>query len=141
MGGKGQQALRDLWRFTYRTMQIIDRANIDREKGTFKEDRSRFISNSMEIYCSPEIIIIKNDIGRDLFNQLAAKLLCDYKEKGIRPIGDVAYPYYVLNMDWITTGCQFGVWEYFDHQPNEIIDCKSMEDDFEAFKLYLEPLL
>jgi hypothetical protein len=119
---------------------IIDRKNIDRNKTTLKEGRDRFVSNSLDTYCCPEIIIIKNEIGKDLFNMLATTLLGDYKEKGLRIIGDVTYPYYVLTMDWITSGCHFGVWEYFDHIPDDLIDTEKMESDFEGFRLWLQTL-
>lgn len=117
---------------------IIDIKNIDSKKVIFKERRDRFISNSQDIFSNPELIVIKNDAGKYVFNRLAAYLKHDYKEKGIRIIGDVKYPYYVLTMDWITCGCRFGIWEYYDAIPDELVDIKKMEDDFENFKQRLE---
>lgn len=117
---------------------IIDIKNIDSKKITFKERRDRFISNSQDIFFSPELIVIKNDAGKYVFNRLAAYLKTDYKEKGIRIISDVKYPYYVLTMDWITCGCRFGIWEYYDDIPDDLVDIKKMEDDFENFKQRLE---
>jgi len=122
------------------TDHIIDIKNIDRKKITFKEGQDRFISNSQDIFCSPELIIIKNDIGKYVFNKLAT-CLRGYKEKGIGIIGDVTYPYYVLTMDWITCGCHFGIWEYYDDIPDDLVDIEKMEDDFESFRQRLETLL
>jgi len=123
------------------TDQNIDRKNIDRKKPTFKEERDKFVSNPLDIYCCPEIIIIKNDLGKSLFNELVTSLLGDYKEKGLRLVGDVTYPYYVLTLDWITSGCHFGVWEYYDHFPNDLFDIEMMEDDFDTFRLWLETII
>ncbi len=119
---------------------LIDRKNIDRKKITFKERQKRFISNSHNIFYDPELIIIKNDSGKYVFNQLAAYLCGDYKEKGIRRIGGVTYPYYVLTLSLITCGCHFGMWEYYENIPDDFVDIETMEDDFENFRQRLETL-
>lgn len=61
-------------------------------------------------YMDPELIILRNDDDRVRFNRMAE--IKNYREM-LTPLGEVAYPYYVLTMDLITCRRRFGVWEYY----------------------------
>ena len=85
--------------------------NIDRKTAVFRAE-TRYASDDIYIYSSPEVVIVKNDAGRTLFNELARRF--DYREKDAQPIRDgAAFPVYMLRVSLITAGCCFGLWEQF----------------------------
>jgi hypothetical protein len=107
--------------------------NIDRKKAIFRAE-TRYASDDMSIYSLPEVVIVKNDAGRTLFNEFARRL--DYREKNAQPIRDgAAFPVYMLRVSLITAGCCFGLWEQFpslDELAKEIM-LDEMKDDFAPF--------
>lgn len=106
---------------------------IDRKKASLSET-TKYVSTEYEIYTGAKIIIIKNNNGRILFNEYVKFL--DYKEKGIGTLKQISYPYYLLSLDWITAGCRFGSWEYFQNinDLSKEIDLESMTDDYKELK-------
>jgi hypothetical protein len=104
--------------------------NIDRKKAVFRAE-TRYASDDIRIYLSPEVVIVKNDAGRTLFNELVRRL--DYREKDAQPIRDgAAFPVYMLRVSLIAAGCQFGLWAQFpslDELGKEVI-LDEMKDDF-----------
>ena len=99
-----------------------------------------------DIYYAPELFIIKNLNGKILFNKLVKKLrgLDTFKEKGLEYIDDnVDFPFYILQMDWITCGIRFGLWVYYGNDisilSKEIL-LEELQDDFLSFKNYIEHL-
>ena len=104
--------------------------NIDRKKAVFRAE-THYASDDINIYSSPEVVIVKNDAGRTLFNELARRL--DYREKDAKPIRDgAAFPVYMLRVSLIAAGCRFGLWEQFrslDELAKEVI-LDEMKDDF-----------
>lgn len=120
---------------------FLEIENIDRKCAEFKSTTS-YHSTLDDIYSDPEVIIIKNDHGRVVFNALVK--LFDYKEKGVVPITqDINYPYYILTCDWITAGCRFGMWRYFEdiESLQKEVDIDSLQDDFDNFRELLLGLL
>ncbi|MDH5180163.1 MAG: hypothetical protein OEZ39_16010 [Gammaproteobacteria bacterium] len=114
--------------------------NIDRKTTVFSRT-SPYQSDENNTYLDPEVIIIKNGIGRDLFNRMIKQF--DYKEKGAIPIDQVNYPYYVLTCEWLTAGCRFGKWAYFENLDDlsQVVVTEGMTDDFPAFREALMSLL
>jgi len=113
--------------------KFLNHKCIDRKKASLSET-TKYVSTEYEIYCGAKIIIIKNNNGRILFNEYVKFL--DYKEKGVATLKQISYPYYILSLDWITAGCHFGSWEYFQNI-NDVakeIDLESMTDDYEELK-------
>jgi len=104
--------------------------NIDRKEAVFRAE-TRYASDDINIYSSPEVVIVKNDAGRTLFNELVRRF--DYREKGAQPIRDgAAFPVYMLRVSHIAAGCHFGIWEQFpslDELAKEVI-LDEMKDDF-----------
>ncbi|MDH5407696.1 MAG: hypothetical protein OEY00_03695 [Gammaproteobacteria bacterium] len=114
--------------------------NLDRLSCGF-QNVGEFVSTADDIYSEPEIIVIKNEQGRMVFNQMVK--LFDYKEKGAIALGDdISFPYYVITCDHITAGCRFGVWRYAGNidSLSESIDTKHMTSDFDNFKEMLVDL-
>jgi hypothetical protein len=113
---------------TFLNPKCIDRKKVSLSKTT------KYVSTEYEIYCGAKMIIIKNNNGRILFNEYVKFL--DYKEKGIAKLKQISYPYYILSLDWITAGCHFGSWEYFQNinDVSKEIDLESMTDDYEELK-------
>jgi hypothetical protein len=109
---------------------FIDVHNIDRKEAVFRAE-TRYASDDINIYSSPEVVIVKNEAGRTLFNELARRF--DYREKDAQPIRDgVAFPVYMLRVSHVTAGCHFGLWEQFpslDELAKEVI-LDEMKDDF-----------
>jgi hypothetical protein len=107
--------------------------NIDRKKAVFRAE-TRYASDENNIYSSPEVVIVKNDAGRILFNELARRL--DYGEKDAQPIRNGAsLPVYMLRVSLITAGCHFGLWAQFpslEELAKEVI-LNEMKDDFASF--------
>ena len=106
---------------------------IDRKRASLSKT-TKYVSTEYEIYSSPEIIVIKNNYGKILFNEYIKFL--DYKEKEIETIKQISYPYYILSLDWITAGCRFGRWEYFQKidELSKEVNLETMTDDYEEFK-------
>ncbi|MCJ7541934.1 MAG: hypothetical protein MUO88_19975 [Desulfobacterales bacterium] len=113
--------------------KFLNQKSIDRKKVSLSET-TKYVSTEYEIYTGAEIIIIKNNNGRILFNEYVKFL--DYKEKGIGTLKQISYPYYILSLDWITAGCHFGQWEYFQNinDLSKEIDLESMTDNYEDLK-------
>lgn len=115
--------------------------NIDRKKCVF-HNTSRFVTTSSDVYSDPEVIIIKTEAGRVLFNRMIR--LFDYKEKGVKPIArNVVYPHYVFTCDCITMGCRFGIWEFhvdIESLANDV-NIDNWQDDFSAFQNQLLEML
>lgn len=112
----------------YLNNECIDRKKVSLSKTT------KYIPTYYEFYLNAEIIIIKNNKGRILFNEFTKFL--DYKEKGIHTLKQISYPYYILSLDWITAGCRFGHWEYFQNidDLSKEVDLETMMDDYKEFK-------
>ena len=104
--------------------------NIDRKEAVFRAE-ARYASDDINIYSSPEVVIVKNDAGRTLFNELVRRF--DHREKDAQPIRDgAAFPVYMLRVSYIAAGCHFGLWEQFsslDELSKEVI-LDEMKDDF-----------
>ena len=126
--------------------------NIDRKKATFSQE-SQFhtpstpVPNSIpDIYYDPELFIIKNLDGKILFNEMIKKLrdLDTYKEEGLEYIDDnVNFPFYILQMDWITCGMRIGLWVYYENDISKLskeILIEELRDDFLNFKNYIKHL-
>jgi len=65
--------------------EFFEIENIDRKKVKFSKD-STFLNNDQISYFSPELIIVKNENGKILFNRIVDQLknvLGSWKEKGI----------------------------------------------------------
>ena len=107
--------------------------NIDRKEAVFRAE-TRYASDNINIYSSPKVVIVKNDAGRILFNELAHRF--DYGEKDAQLIrDDAAFPIYMLRVSIIAAGCHFGLWEQFsslDELAKEVI-LDEMKDDFASF--------
>lgn len=89
-----------------------------------------------------DVIIVKNVQGRILFNRMVGKF--DYKEKGVKPIpADTVYPVYVTSSELITSGCRFGVWEYYTDYDElaKHVNVDNWQDDFIEFQRLLCQLL
>lgn len=121
--------------------------NIDRKKANFSKDSQYTpIPNSIPEYFAPELFIIKNLNGKILFNKLIKKLrdLDTFREKGLKYIDDnVDFPFYILQMDWITCGMRFGLWVYYGNNISKLskeILTEELQDDFLNFKNDIERL-
>ena len=115
-------------------IELIKAENIDNKKSSFLTC-SKFQSNEHELFVSPEVIILYNHLGKMVFNEFIK--YSDYKEKGAKAIKSILdYPYYILTCSWISAGCHFGIWEYFDDvdKLSKQIDIQNMEDNFDNFK-------
>ena len=119
--------------------------NIDRKKVKFSKD-SKYFNNDQINYIEPELIIIKNENGKILFNKIVNHLkdFGSSKEKGIEYIEDNAeFPYFVISMDMITCGIRFGFWEDYGNDisrlSNEIL-LEELQDDYISFKYDIERL-
>ena len=121
---------------------LIKYENIDRKKVDF-QIKTRFVSNDRELFVDPEVIIIKNESGKRLFDCLVEKLKLNYREKEITLLKNIKYPYYILTMDWITCGCRFGNWGYYQklEDMDKEIDTNNMRDDFNDFEKALLRIL
>ena len=126
--------------------EFFEIENIDRKKVTFSKD-STYLSNDQISYFSPELIIVKNENGKILFNRIVDQLKNDlgsWKEKGMDYIEDnPEFPYFILSMDMITCGTRLGFWEHYGNDisrlSNEIL-LEDLQDDFIAFKNDIEDL-
>ncbi len=119
--------------------------NIDRKMVEFSEN-SQFCYNKQSHFYQPEIIIVKNENGKMLFNHLM-NLLSDkggYKEKGIECIEDnIQYPYYVLSMDEISCGMRWGLWLHYGNDYSALskeILIEEMTNDFDNFAIDIRNL-
>ena len=112
---------------------LIAVSNIDRKKAVFRAE-TRYASDENNIYSSHEVVIVKNDAGRILFNELARRL--DHGEKDAQLIRNgVSLPVYMLRVSLIAAGCHFGLWAQFpslEALAQEVVLDK-MKDDFAAF--------
>ena len=119
--------------------------NIDRKKVKFSKD-SKYLNNDQINYIEPELIIIKNENGKILFNKIVNHLkdFGNSKEKGIEYIEDNAeFPYFVVSMDMISCGIRWGLWEHYGNDTsslsNEIL-LEELQDDYINFKNDIEHL-
>jgi hypothetical protein len=120
--------------------------NIDRKKVNFTAG-SIYLKDKQTPCYLPELIIIKNEKGKILFNKIAHRLkkAGAAKEKNIELIeGRIEFPYYVLSMDVISCGLRWGRWEHYGNNSSalaEEIELDNMMDDFISFKDEIECLL
>ena len=56
--------------------ELIAANNIDRKEAVFRAE-TRYASDDINIYSSPEVVIVKNDAGRTLFNELAKEVILE----------------------------------------------------------------
>ena len=117
--------------------------NIDRKKIKFSKN-STYFNNDDIIYLMPELIIVKNENGRILFNKIVERLknLDGWKEKGLDYIKNSSeFPYFILSMDMITCGIRFGYWVHYgidiSNLSNEIL-LEEQQDDYNNFKNDIE---
>ena len=113
-------------------VKLVKIENIDRKRVLFP-DGSNNKDDVGKLYCDPEVIIIRNDDGKKVFNELIRYF--NYKEQGAEPLGDIKYPFYILTMTVVTSRLHFGSWKYFANifDLTEVVRTESMEDDFEEF--------
>ena len=123
--------------------EYLNIENIDVKKGKFSKD-SKYLNNDQLDYIEPELIIIKNEKGKILFNKIIDHLkdIGNSKEEGIEYIGDNAeFPYYVISIDMISCGIRWGLWEHYGNDisslSNEIL-LEEMQDDYINFKNDIE---
>ena len=113
---------------------LVTKDSIDCKKVQFKNE-SPLIS-SMEGSClDPQLIIIKNNEGRQVFNKMVESF--NWREKGIRFLSEYTeYPCYILTMDVIAAGCRFGEWRLYENSEELAIDIDldTATDDFERFE-------
>jgi hypothetical protein len=120
--------------------------NIDRKKVKFSKN-STYVNNDEISYLLPELIIVKNENGRILFNRIVDQLNelgNSWREKGIGYIkNNSEFPYFILSMDMITCGIRFGYWAYYGNDTsnlsNEIL-LEEQQDDYSNFKNDIERL-
>ena len=120
--------------------------NIDRKKLKFSKN-STYFNNDGIIYLIPELIIVKNENGRILFNIIVEKLKNldnSWREKGIDYIEKTSgFPYFILSMDMITCGIRFGFWVHYgsdiSNLSNEIL-LEEQQADYINFKNDIECL-
>lgn len=120
--------------------------NIDRKKVKFSKN-STYLNNDEISYLLPELIIVKNEYGRILFNRIVDQLndlINSWREKGIGYIKDNSeFPYFILSMDMITCGIRFGYWAHYGNDTsnlsNEIL-LGEQQDDYINFKNDIERL-
>ena len=125
--------------------EFFEIENIDRKKVKFSKD-SIYLNDDQIMYFRPELIIVKNENGKILFNRIVDQLndLGSWKEKGLDYIEDNSeFPYFILTMDMITCGIRFGLWvDYGNDIPrlsNEIL-LEELQDDYISFKYDIEHL-
>jgi hypothetical protein len=126
--------------------EFFEIENIDRKKVKFSKD-SIYRNDDQIMYFRPELIIVKNENGKILFNRIVDRLKNDlgsWKEKGINYIeGKPEFPYFILTMDMITCGIRFGCWARYGNDisslSNEIL-LEEQEDDYINFKNDIERL-
>lgn len=119
--------------------------NIDRKKAGFSMD-SKYLKADQIDYIEPELIIIKNEYGKIIFNKIMNQLK-DFggsKEKGIEYIEDNSkFPYYVISMDMISCGMRWGLWEHYGNDllklSKEIL-MEELQDDYISFNNEIERL-
>ena len=123
--------------------EYLNIENIDVKIGKFSKD-SKYLNNDQLDYIEPELIIIKNEKGKILFNKIIDHLkdIGNSKEEGIEYIGDNAeFPYYVISIDMISCGIRWGLWEHYGNDisslSNEIL-LEEMQDDYINFKNDIE---
>jgi hypothetical protein len=115
-------------------INLVTKLNIDCKKVRFAMDSP--LVGSMEGSCfDPELIIIKNNEGRKIFNKIAKSF--DWREKGIRSLPEsTQYPCYILSMEVIAAGIRFGDWRMYENLEELAIDIDldTATDDFKRFK-------
>ena len=116
----------------------LHKDNIDRKMVEFSEN-SQFCNDKNSLYYKPEIIIVKNENGKMLFNSLMNLLNNKgrHKENGLKCIEDnIQYPYYVLSMDEISCGIRWGLWLHYGNDYSALskeILIEEMTNDFDNF--------
>jgi hypothetical protein len=126
--------------------EFFEIENIDRKKVEFSKN-SIYRNDDQISYFRPELIIVKNENGKILFNRIVNQLKNDFgswKEKGIDYIeGKPEFPYFILTMDMITCGIRFGCWAHYGNDisslSNEIL-LEEQKDDYINFKNDIERL-
>jgi hypothetical protein len=126
--------------------EFFEIENIDRKKVEFSKD-SIYRNDDQIMYLGPELIIVKNENGKILFNRIVDRLKNDrlsWKEKGMDYIEDnPEFPYFILTMDMIYCGTRFGCWAHYGNDisrlSNEIL-LEEQEDDYINFKNDIERL-
>ena len=131
----------------YLTIENIDRKKAKYSKGSKYLSPNAQISNSIpDLFYDPELFIIKNLNGKILFNEFIKKLrtLDTFKEEGLEYLEDnVDFPFYILQMDWITCGMRLGLWVYYKSDFPKLskdISIEELHDDFLNFKNDIEQL-
>ena len=126
--------------------EFFEIENIDRKKVKFSKD-SIYRNDDQIMYLRPELIIVKNENGKILFNRIVDRLKNDlrsWKEKGMDYIEDnPEFPYFILTMDMIYCGTRYGYWAHYGNDisrlSNEIL-LEEQEDDYINFKNDIERL-
>ncbi len=126
--------------------EFFEIENIDRKKVEFSKNSIYRNDDQISYFC-PELIIVKNENGKILFNKIVDQLKNDlgsWKEKGMDYIEDnPEFPYFILSMDMITCGIRFGYWAHYGNDisslSNEIL-LEEQQDDYINFKNDIERL-
>jgi hypothetical protein len=121
-------------------ISLVIVSNIDCKRIMFKGEKPDFVDGKT-IYYDADLLIIKNALGRDVFNSLVSRFHWHNNKTALDEIEN--YPVYAVTFDMFSGGHHYGKWRYFDDYDSlaENFEADTMADDFERFKSDMEQLI
>ncbi len=121
-------------------LNLVTINNIDCKKIMFKGGKPDFIDRDT-LYFDAELLIIKNALGREVFNSLVSRFHWHNSQAPLKKIE--TYPFYAVTFDMFSGGHHYGRWNYFNDYDSlaENYEADTMADDFDRFRSDMELLI